>query len=195
MRVFKEIDSRSSTVKNGDDQGGALSEAKKAKRKKKLEARSLKASTSIEDNPQIVKREKPVKEFSDREIRDKLSAHLNKSNSATTMNKIKKEELLGSGFLDEEVVNKKLEIQKAKEAEAVKKAESLAASPNSNSEKTEIQKTTISVEKIEKPSDVGVNNPRDPMTASKLKSALDMGAFHFNPKEREVLSKILGDRA
>lgn len=184
MRVFKEPETRNTNHDVREGRG----DAKKAKRRKNAEARSLKASTSIEDNPQIVKLEKPKKEFSDREVREKLSAHLNKSNSATTMNQIKKEELLGSGFLDEEVVNKKMEIQKAKEAEALKKAEGLAGNG-------EIEKTTISVEKIEKPSDVGVNNPRDPLTANKLKSVLDMGAFNFNPKEREVLSKILGERA
>ena len=39
--------------------------------------------------------------------------------------------------------------------------------------------------------DVQLNNPGDPVTAEKLKSVLTTGAFNFNPKEREVLSKIL----
>ncbi len=160
------------------------------KRKKKSELRALKATTSIEDNPQIIKREKPVKEFSDREIREKLSVHLNKSNSANTMSKIKKEELLGAGFLNEEEVSKKIETQKQKEIEAQKKALDLA-SPTANISES---KTTISVERIEKPSDVGLNDPKDSLTSSKLKSVLDMGAFNFNPKEREVLSKILSER-
>lgn len=40
-------------------------------------------------------------------------------------------------------------------------------------------------------SDVQLNSPDDPVTAEKLKSVLSNGAFNFNPKEREVLSKIL----
>jgi hypothetical protein len=40
-------------------------------------------------------------------------------------------------------------------------------------------------------SDVQLNKPDDPVTAEKLKSVLDKGAFNFNPKEREVLEKIL----
>lgn len=42
-------------------------------------------------------------------------------------------------------------------------------------------------------SDVGLNNPDDSNTKEKLKSALSMGAFNFNPKEREVLDRILKD--
>jgi hypothetical protein len=40
-------------------------------------------------------------------------------------------------------------------------------------------------------SDVQVNNPEDPVTAEKLKTVLSNGAFGFNAKERDVLSKIL----
>jgi hypothetical protein len=40
-------------------------------------------------------------------------------------------------------------------------------------------------------SDVQLNNPEDPVTTEKLKSVLSNGGFNFNPKEREVLSKIL----
>jgi len=183
MRVFKEPEIRNTKIDTPD-------EAKKPKRKRSAEAKTPKPVKSIEDNPEIVKLEKPKKEFSDREIREKLSAHLNKSNSATTMNKIKKEELLGSGFLNEDVVNQKIETQKVKSNEVIAKASELSGNANS----AEGTKTTISVEKIEKPSDVGTNNPQDPLTANKLKSVLDMGAFNFNPKERDVLSKILNER-
>lgn len=41
--------------------------------------------------------------------------------------------------------------------------------------------------------DVQVNDPKDPVTAEKLKTILDTGAFSFNPKERDVLSKILAE--
>ena len=39
--------------------------------------------------------------------------------------------------------------------------------------------------------DVQLNSPEDPVTTEKLKSVLSNGAFHFNPKERDVLAKIL----
>jgi len=45
--------------------------------------------------------------------------------------------------------------------------------------------------KGEDPSDVGVNNPNDPMTSEKLKSVLQSGAVNFSGKEKEVLAKIL----
>lgn len=35
------------------------------------------------------------------------------------------------------------------------------------------------------------NNPNNPVTIEKLKSILEANSFHFNSKEREVLSKIL----
>lgn len=40
-------------------------------------------------------------------------------------------------------------------------------------------------------SDVQLNSPEDPVTSEKLKTVLSNGAFNFNPKERDVLSKIL----
>lgn len=43
-----------------------------------------------------------------------------------------------------------------------------------------------------KHSDVGLNNPNDPMTSEKLKSVLQSGAVSFSGKEKEILSKILG---
>ena len=40
-------------------------------------------------------------------------------------------------------------------------------------------------------SDVKLNDPKDPGTQEKLKSVISKGAFSFNPKERDVLEKIL----
>ncbi len=40
-------------------------------------------------------------------------------------------------------------------------------------------------------SDVGINNPSDPMTSEKLKSVLVSGAVNFSGKEKEILGKIL----
>lgn len=39
--------------------------------------------------------------------------------------------------------------------------------------------------------DVSLNNPNDSNTQEKLKSALRTGAFNFNDREREALTKIL----
>lgn len=40
--------------------------------------------------------------------------------------------------------------------------------------------------------DVGLNDPKDPMTTEKLKSVLTSGGINFSAKEREVLEGILG---
>jgi hypothetical protein len=42
-------------------------------------------------------------------------------------------------------------------------------------------------------SDVGTNNPNDPVTHGKLKSALAMSSFNFSDKEKAALEKILID--
>lgn len=44
------------------------------------------------------------------------------------------------------------------------------------------------------PSDIDKNEPDNPVTTEKLKTILGSGGFSFNPKEREVLSKILEDK-
>lgn len=41
------------------------------------------------------------------------------------------------------------------------------------------------------PSDVGLNDPNDPMTSEKLKSVLSAGGVNFSGKEKDILSKIL----
>ncbi len=141
----------------------------------------------------LIKKSPPEKKFSDSEIRNKSADKVDQSNSAKTMNKINHKEMLGSGFLNEEVVTKKIQEKKIEDFEAQQKAQ-VPLSQTPKTEAKEALKTTISVEKIEKPSDVGVNDPKDPMTSSKLKSVLDMGAFNFNPKERDILAKILSDK-
>lgn len=42
--------------------------------------------------------------------------------------------------------------------------------------------------------DVGVNNPKDPMTKEKLKTLLSSGAMVFGDKEKQVLAKILNNK-
>lgn len=173
-----------------------MTERQKA-RKARQEAK--KKELDFSSNPDIVKLEKPDKKYSDSEIRRRITDHVEKSNTAKTITKAKNQPLLGAGFMDEGVVN--AQKQKQIEIEAQKKAEELS---NPNAQKNEAsakevskenEKLTVSVGKLEKPSDVGVNDPNDPVTSSKLKSVLDMGAFNFNPKEREVLSRILNEKA
>ncbi len=168
-----------------------LTERQKA-RKARQDAR--KKALDFTNNPEIVKLEKPEKKYSDGEIRQRITDHVEKSNTAKNMTKAKNQPLLGAGFMDEGVVNS--QKQKLIEIEAQKKANELA---NPNAKKIEAvsgedEKVTINVGKLEKPSDVGVNDPKDPVTSSKLKSVLDMGAFNFNPKERDVLSRILNEK-
>lgn len=43
-------------------------------------------------------------------------------------------------------------------------------------------------------SDVGLNDPKDPMTTEKLKGVLEGGGINFSAKEREVLAGILGQK-
>jgi|GEM_PF-3317709 len=45
----------------------------------------------------------------------------------------------------------------------------------------------------ERPSDVGLNDPNDPATRGKLKDLLGRGAISFNPRERDVLDRILAE--
>lgn len=61
---------------------------------------------------------------------------------------------------------------------------------NQTKKEKEIEDSEVKV-----PSDVGLNNPNDPATVGKLKDVLSKGAFSFDPKEREALEKILGERA
>ena len=43
------------------------------------------------------------------------------------------------------------------------------------------------------PTDVALNDPKDPMTSEKLKGALSSGLINFSSKEKEVLAQILGE--
>lgn len=43
------------------------------------------------------------------------------------------------------------------------------------------------------PSDVGLNDPNDPMTSEKLKSVLNAGVVNFSGREKEILAKILNN--
>ncbi len=57
------------------------------------------------------------------------------------------------------------------------------------------QEKKVEEQEVKVPSDIGLNDPNDPATVGKLKDVLSKGAFNFNPKERETLERILGERA
>ncbi len=51
--------------------------------------------------------------------------------------------------------------------------------------------TKAGTKSLERPSDVGLNDPNDPATRGKLKNLLSNGAVTFNERQRGVLEKIL----
>ncbi|MCK6595207.1 MAG: hypothetical protein L6Q33_08420 [Bacteriovoracaceae bacterium] len=169
----------------------AKPELTERQRARKARNEAKKKALDFTNNPDIIKLEKPDNKYSDGEIRRKITDHVEKSNTAKSVTKAKTQPLLGSGFMDENVVQS--QKQKMIEAEAQKKAAELT-NPNSEAKNASDEKVTINVGKLDKPSDVGTNDPKDPVTSSKLKSVLDMGAFNFNPKERDVLARILNEK-
>lgn len=112
------------------------------------------------------------KEMSEREIKEKLAAHVETSDNVKKV-AIKNSKKLGDGFLNEEI--------KASPAKPVQVAE-------------EKEVKTPNTEDYVVKSDIAFNDPKDPNTQEKLKAVLSKGAFNFNSREREALDKILADR-
>lgn len=110
----------------------------------------------------------PKKEISEREIREKLAAHVETSNTAKSQIIQKNSKALGAGFMNEDF-KPQVEVEENEKKEgSVKDAHLLL-------------------------SDVKLNDPNDSNTQEKLKSVLKTGAFSFNPREKEALEKILGN--
>lgn len=89
--------------------------------------------------------------------------------------------------LDRDEILKKLQdSKKGKFIPSGKKTapKSTDDSKNSKGEGKQVSEATT-------PSDVGLNDPNDPMTSEKLKSVLQAGGVNFSGKEKEILSKIL----
>lgn len=87
-------------------------------------------------------------------------------------------------------VRKKLQDHKLKQEQEM--AAVIAAKATANAAKKEqMVKDVETGKELEKPSDVSLNNPKDPATVGKLKEALNVGTFNFSTKEREVLTQIL----
>lgn len=110
--------------------------------------------------------------ISDGQIREKLAAHVETSNSAKSELVKKNNRTLGSGFMNSEA---KAHIQMP----ATGPGEEVATANKSLKESHLLM------------SDVQLNDPQDSNTQEKLKSILRNGAFSFNPKEKETLERIL----
>lgn len=117
--------------------------------------------------------------ISDSQIREKLAAHVESSNSAKSQLIKKNNQALGSGFMNSEV-KAQLPIPAAAPVPPVASGEEAPVADKSLKESHLLM------------SDVQLNDPQDSNTQEKLKSILRNGAFSFNPKEKETLERILG---
>jgi hypothetical protein len=111
------------------------------------------------------------------EIKEKLAANLELSNTAKQKLEPKNVQKLGDGFMNAEV--------------ALEKFNNLP--PMSKDTKVEKSDDPNTPDHLIK-SDVGTNSPADPNTTEKLKTVLSKGAFNFSSKERETLDRILADQ-
>lgn len=113
------------------------------------------------------------KEISETAIREKLASHVETSNTAKSQVLQKNSQALGSGYMNADALPVKLDAKVDVEAEGTEK------------EKSSLKESHLLL------SDVKLNDPNDSNTQEKLKSVLKMGAFNFNPKEKDALEKIL----
>ena len=118
---------------------------------------------------------------SDNEIREKLASHSEISNSAKSQMMQKNSKALGAGFMNEDI--KPVFIQPSES----KDSKDLEESEESGKKADSLKDSHLLL------SDVKLNDPTDSNTQEKLKTVLKMGAFNFNPKEKEALEKILGN--
>ncbi|MBC7539694.1 MAG: hypothetical protein H7281_12800 [Bacteriovorax sp.] len=114
------------------------------------------------------------KDVSPAEIREKLAARVETSDVAKNLALKNSSKKMGVGFLNEEF----------------KSAPVIAASKPIEDEEVKTPNTKDFVLK----SDIANNDPKDSNTQEKLKAVIQKGGFNFNPKERDVLEKILADQ-
>ena len=136
---------------------------------------NTKAETNISDGSGKISRKKisgsVKKDISVTEIKNKLAAHSQKSDTAKEVIISKNAKRLGEGFMNPEAIHANVA--------AVASDEEEVKTPNTKD-------LTIK-------SDIALNDPKDTNTQEKLKAALTRGAFSFSAKEREALEKILGN--
>jgi hypothetical protein len=120
------------------------------------------------------------KNISPSEIREKLAARVETSEAAKNLALKNNSKKMGAGFLNDEF-----------------KPESQAkAAPNASEksvEESEKEDNAPSGKDFVLKSDIAKNDPKDTNTQEKLKMVISKGGFNFNPKERDVLEKILAD--
>lgn len=115
------------------------------------------------------KAEAPIKkELSPGEIKEKLAAHVNTSETAKNL-AVQNSKRLGEGFLNESL-----------------KPEMVSVEAPALTEEKPVNSKDLTLK-----SDIALNDPKDTNTQEKLKTVLSRGAFNFNSKEREALEKIL----
>lgn len=139
-----------------------------------LEGMTKTAKAKGPSRKKAVKTDKP--NISADEIRQKLAANVEMSNTAKKIQKEKNSQKLGEGFLNGEMPMKKIEA------------------PVVATEETKTEEKDPNFKDHLVKSDVGVNDPTDSTTTEKLKTVISKGAFNFNSREREVLDKILNDQ-
>ena len=88
-----------------------------------------------------------------------------------------------------EEIRAKVAANKSQTPEKLKLGEKMGLS-RYEKEGNEID-TKTGTKNLERPSDVGLNDPNDPATRGKLKNLLSNGAVTFNERQRGVLEKIL----
>lgn len=130
--------------------------------------------TKSSDGPKKISKKKigPSEKapIGDREIREKLAAHVQTSNTAKSQVLKNNSQALGSGFMNSDIRPKKIVAEEV---------------PVENTPVDSVKKSHLLM------SDVQLNDPNDSNTQEKLKSILRNGAFNFNPKEKDTLEKIL----
>lgn len=99
----------------------------------------------------------------------------------------------------EEVKEKIAELDEAKVSAKATKAKAKPVKEQSSifnlhKEKEQEAAEEVATKKADLPkSDIAKNDPADPVTKEKLKSALSNGAISFNPGERKALQAILAE--
>ncbi len=117
------------------------------------------------------------KAIGENEIREKLAAHVETSNTAKSKVLQQNSKQFGAGFMNSDVKPAPpIPVEAKEKAEAVQ---------GETEEKDSVKDSHLLM------SDVKLNDPKDPTTQEKLKTVLSKGAFNFNPREREALDKIL----
>jgi hypothetical protein len=120
----------------------------------------------------VTTEKKPITE---NEVREKLAAHVETSNTAKSKVIKQNSAQLGSGFMNESINTKKITTEISAESEE-------KPAPMDSVKESHLLM-----------SDVKLNDPNDSNTQEKLRTVLSKGAFNFNPRERETLEKILGN--